>query len=320
MERVHHDRVGILDAAHEILLLARAEGLDAGHAVQHLPLRGQVVLDQVRATGTPWASRARPAEIVVETVQAIGGNNRFEGEALGILLVILALLGAVGARRGEVVELRAEPGPLITPTLVAGGVLGLGAAVALVTGGAFEARYAAVVVPVLVVLVARGISLLPGRVGPAMLALVVVGGLAIGLDEARRDRTQAADVAAVIDADHRPGDVVAFCPDQVGPSTRRALDADLATLAYPRGTGDLVDWRDYAEVVDATPAAAFVDRVLGAAGEGDIWLVASTGYRSLDSRCEEIIALLGGARVADQRVAPAETFERMLLTRYTVAP
>ena len=190
---------------------------------------------------------------------------------------------------------------------------------ALATAGAFEARYAAVVVPVLIVLVARGIALLPGRIDPAMLALVVVGGLAVGVDEARRDRTQAGDVAAVIDADHRPGDVVAFCPDQVGPSTRRALDADLMTLAYPRGTGDLVDWRDYAEVIDATPAAAFVDRVLTAAGDGDVWLVASTGYRSLDARCEEIIALLGGVRVADQRLAPADSFERMLLSRFTVA-
>lgn len=275
-----------------------------------------VFLDQIGTTGTPWADRARPTEIAIETIQGLGGNGRFEGEILGYGIVVLALFGALGIPRPRGVEVRAGVGPLSDAATVAVLTLGLGAGAALLTAGAFEARYAAVVVPVVVVLVARGVAVLPERFGVVVLAGLVVAGLAVGVDEARRDRTQAGDVAAVIDAEWQPGDVVAFCPDQLGPATRRELTVPAETIAYPRGDGRLVDWRDYAAVIDATPATEFVDEVLEAAGDGDVWLVAGLGYRSLDNRCEEIIDVLGGIRGGQPRVVPGDTFERMLLLHY----
>ena len=278
-----------------------------------------VFFEQLGSTGTPWADRARPAEIAVESMQAIGGNNRFEGELLGVVLVVFALIGAYGVHRDRVIELRPGRPALTGPTSVAVITLALGGGIALVSGGAFEGRYTAVVVPVILLLAARGLALVPGPARIAAAALVVLFGLAIGVDEARRDRTQAGDVAALINAGHQPGDIVAFCPDQVGPSTHRALDAGIHTVAYPRGDGLVVDWQDYEATIGATPAEDFVALVDAAAGGNDIWLVVGLGYKNLDNRCEAIIEQLGRTHHANHLISPTEVFEPMLLSRYEPA-
>ncbi|MEZ5243844.1 MAG: glycosyltransferase family 39 protein [Acidimicrobiales bacterium] len=275
-----------------------------------------VFLEQLGSTGTPWADRARPAEVVIESMQAVGGNNRFEGELLGIVLLVLVVLGTWGASRPDGIVLRFSRGPLTIAALAVVLTLAIGGAVALLTAGAFESRYAAVVVPFLLLLAARGLTLIPGRAGTIAVALVVLFGLAIGVDEARRDRTQAGEVAAAIDRDHQPGDVVAFCPDQLGPATIRSLTAELETIAYPRGDGTLIDWQDYADVIDATSPEDYLARLEAAAAGNDIWLVAGLGYRSLGNRCEAIIDSLNRTHRANQVIAPASVFEPMLLTRY----
>ena len=132
-----------------------------------------VFIEQLRTTGTPWADRARPAEIVIETIQAIGGNNRFEGELLGIVLAVLAILGVLACRiDGRNSVLRFAAGNLDRACLCVLLTLCIGGGVALVIAGAFEARYAAVVVGFLLVLAARGISMLPSR--PRLVVLVLV--------------------------------------------------------------------------------------------------------------------------------------------------
>ena len=279
-----------------------------------------VFIEQLGSTGTPWADRARPAEIVVESMQAVGGNNRVEGVLLGAVLLVLVLLGTVGVRRADTVELRFGRGPLTVAAAASATTLAIGGGLAFVTDGAFESRYAAVIVPFVLLLAARGLTLIPGRVGTAALAFVVLFGLAIGVDEARRDRTQAADVAAVIDRDHQIGDVIAFCPDQIGPATRRALTTELQAVAYPRGDGSLVDWQDYADVIAATPPEDYLARVEAAAAGNDVWLVAALGYRSLGNRCEAIIESLDRTHRANQLIAPSAVFEPMLLTRYEPLP
>ena len=276
-----------------------------------------VFFDQLSSTGTPWADRARPAEVAIEALQALGGNNRFEGELLGLIVAMLAVVGATAvAPRGKHLVLGISAGPLHRALLMVLLTLGLGGGVALLTAGAFEARYTAVVVAFVLVLAARGIVMLPGRAATAALAVTVLFGLAVGADEARRDRTQAADVAAAIDAGWQPGDVVAFCPDQLGPSTLRLVDSDAETFAYPRGDGHLVDWSDYADVIEALPAEVFVEEVLDAADGHDVWAVVITGRKSLDSRCAAIADLLGRALRPDHLVVPTEAFESMILTRY----
>jgi hypothetical protein len=279
-----------------------------------------VFLEQLGSTGTPWADRARPAEIVIESIQAVGGNNRFEGQLLGTVLVVLMVLGVWGVSRSEGIVLRFSRGPLTTAALAATLTLAIGGVVALVTAGAFESRYAAVVVPFLLLLAARGLCLIPGRAGTVAVAFVVLFGLAVGIDEARRDRTQAGEVAAAIDRDHQPGDVVAFCPDQLGPATTRSLTAALETIAYPRGDGTLIDWQDYAEVIEETTPEDYLVRLEAAAAGNDIWLVTALGYRSLGNRCEAIIDSLNRTHRADRILSPGPVFEPMMLTRYEPLP
>jgi mannosyltransferase len=275
-----------------------------------------VFFDQLGSTGTPWADRARPAEIAVETMQSLGGNNRFEGELLGVLFAVAILLGALGTRMGDGVALRFRSGPLTFVAAALLTTLAIGGGVALVTAGAFEGRYAAVIVPFALVLAARGLTIIPTPAGPIILAGFVLFGLAVGVDEARRDRTQAGDVAQAIDTGHAPGDVIVFCPDQLGPATHRALEASLETIAYPTDDGRLVDWRDYADVIATTDPESFVDGAVTAADGNDIWLVAGLGYKSLGNRCETIINVLGRSHRAQQLVAPTGVFERMILTRF----
>ena len=279
-----------------------------------------VFFEQLGSTGTPWADRARPAELVIESIHGIGGSNRFEGQVLGTILLGLVFLGALGVRRSDSVELRFARGPLTFAAVTVALTLAIGSVVALITAGAFESRYAAVVVPLVLLLAARGLTLVPGRIGTVTIAFVVLFGLGVGVDEARRDRTQAAEVAAVIDRDHQPGDVVAFCPDQLGPATIRALTAEIETIAYPRGDGRLIDWQDYADVIGATSPDEFLARLDAAAAGNDIWLVAGLGYKSLGNRCEAIIGALDRTHQANKLLSPAAVFEPMLLTRYEPLP
>ena len=295
-----------------VLRLGIAIAAGAATFVVWLP----VFFEQLGSTGTPWAARARPAEVVIESMQAVGGNNRFEGQLLGTILLVLVLLGALGVRRAGGVELRFARGPLTIAAATVALTLAIGGAVAFVTAGAFESRYAAVVVPLVLLLAAGGLTLIPGRVGTIAIAFVVLFGLAVGVDEARRDRTQAAEVAAVIDRDHQPGDIVAFCPDQLGPATIRSLTAEIETIAYPRGDGNLIDWQDYADVIEDTSPEDFLARLDTASSGNDIWLVAGLGYRSLGNRCEAIIEALNRTHRADRIIAPGPVFEPMLLIRY----
>ncbi len=276
-----------------------------------------VLLEQLRTTGTPWADRARPAEIVIETIQAVGGNNRFEAELLGTVLAVAAVLGVLACRsNGQDLILRFGAGRLDRAALCVVLTLGLGGAAAAVTAGAFEARYAAVVVGSLLVLAARGIAVLPARPRIVVLAVVVVFGLAISVDEALRDRTQGADVAALINEQRETGDVVVFCPDQAGPATLRGIVDPVASFAYPRGDGRFVDWQNYADTIADTSVDRFVDDVLAEAGSHDVWLVSGFGYKSFGDRCEAMVNEFGRNRRAHRLLVPSDVFEPMLLTRY----
>ncbi len=279
-----------------------------------------VFFDQLRDTGTPWADRARPTEVFIETLQGLGGNNRFEGETLGIVLALLAVLGvfAVGAARGGVLELRTSV-PETVRLPVAGALLGLGigAAVAIVTAGAFEARYAAIAIPFVLVLAGRGVAVLDGRARVVVLGLVVLLGFAVSIDEARRTRSQGEQVADTIDARAVEGDVVVFCPDQVGPATTHYLDVDLERRAFPSGDGYTVDWRDYLGRAASTDPVVFADQAMEVAGDGAVWFVTGLGYRGLDDKCATVQTHLSSRRNGEQVVGLTDLFEGMYAIRYT---
>jgi hypothetical protein len=114
------------------------------------------------------------------------------------------------------------------------------------------------------------------------------------------ERTQAASVARQLRAKAVPGDVVAYCPDQLAPSVSRLLPDDLGVtqLTYPRaGDPKIVDWVDYAKTIRRTPVLPFAQTLLDRTGPANsVWLVWSIGYKSFGKRCEQLLAALGGYR------------------------
>jgi hypothetical protein len=300
------------------LRIGAAVGLGAATFVVWLP----VFVEQAAHTGTPWADRARPAEIAVETVEGLGGGMRFEPVLLGIALVVMAVLGtfAVETTRDRVSLGTRVPSVAAGVVAVAALTLVSGGAVAIISGTGFEARYAAVVIPLLVALAARGTSFLPPRAGLAALVLLASMGLAVSVDDARRDRTQGEDVAAIIDEQAQSGDVVVFCPDQLAPATIRSLRHDGPRFTYPP-TDDprFVDWYDYADRIAAADPVQFAADVDAAAGDEGIWLVFMTSYRGFDARCETIASVLGTGRPQQTVLVGSTAFEPMFLQHFGAA-
>ena len=285
-----------------------------------------VLIEQAAHTGTPWARWARPAEVAVESIEAIGGGARFEPVLLGVTLAGAAVLGATLVRSGpDGVELgwpgRHPGAPLVAVaalTLVSGGL------VAMALGSAFEARYTAVVVPLLLALAGRGLAGLPRWTAPAALAAIALFGVAVDVDEARRDRSQGEQVAEAIEAGARDGDVVVACPDQLAPAVLRYLDAPVTVRTHPP-TSDprFVDWYDYSERVARGSASSTAAAALEEAGPSSaVWFVTAPGYRGFETSCARLAATLRHSRPAEQMVAARPVYEHMVLIRHSkvVAP
>lgn len=288
----------------------------------------RVLAEQAAHTGTPWATWARPAEVMIETAQALGGGRRFEPMLLGVVLVGAAVLGATLLRTGDGTVELGWPGRHRGAALVAvsAATLAAGGVVALAFGHAFEARYAAVVLPLLLGLAARGLAGLPGRWAPAALAVVAVFSVAVAVDEARRDRTQGEEVADAIDA-AAVGDAAAtgeagavvFCPDQLAPAVLRYLSTPAAVLTHPQTENpEFVDWYDYLYRVGAADAERTADAARVAAGDGPLWLVSASGYRGFEEACPRLAAELGRGRASETVVAARPVYEPMTLRRYGV--
>jgi mannosyltransferase len=292
-----------------------------------------VFVDQARHTGTPWALPARPAQIVSDTVVDLGtgGGDQFaEGLLLGIVLAVLMVIGLFGVRDDDrgTTRLSASVAPGVGAlALVAFVTLALGGAVGRLTGSAFSSRYAAVVVPFLLILAASGLTKLPRGwpllgASTGVLLLSVAGTVKVVVD----DRTEAADLAQRVAAGEQPGDVVIACPDQIGVALERALRQEasaLPVLPYPDIDGDprFVRWRDYEERNDAADPAAIAADV-DARTTGAVWVAWNGSYRTFEGDCERLIASLGQARGAPEVVGQARderAFEHADLLRFVAA-
>lgn len=268
-----------------------------------------IFLYQAAHTGAPWGSSGRGLRTVLDTLGVLVSGYRDAGPVPLLLAVGLIALGvfgrAVGRRRFEIDLIGREPARTLA-LLTFGGLL-LAVGVSAVTGQAFVPRYASIAFPGVIILLALGVaSFADPRLRVA--AMVVMGGLGlVGIQPVMAyERTQAAKVAAHLRDSAQPGDVVAYCPDQLGPSVSRLLPADLGVsqLTYPRsGDPNFVDWVDYAETIRATPVLPFAQTLLDRAGpDNSVWLVWSVGYKSFGKRCEEMLQALGGYRHWADRV------------------
>lgn len=283
-----------------------------------------VLLYQLAHTGAPWA----PAPGLQVTVDAIvdfagGYNATGSGVFLGLLLMGLSLIGiwGQGAAPGTV-QLR-WPGDRTTGTLALVGIGGLvlGVIASVVAGSGFASRYAAITLVPFLVVAAVGIRRLPSlRTQAMVLAVCVVLGLVGGFVSVRSPRTQARSVADVLREHAAPGDVVAYCPDQLGPAVSRLFPpgGGIQHVTYPlETTPEFVDWVDYAERNDDGVPERFANEMSRRAGDGAVWLVYANGYRTYGADCLRIHDTLEAERGGVQYVRrQGRYWERMMLVRF----
>src|SRR6202012_3179309 len=204
-------------------------------------------------TGTPWGV-APPYSAVVHAFGQWAGGQLTAGRALLVVvcaLLALAVFGYPAGPRQVLLDLKGhEPGRLLLALAL--GTLFLAVTVGKLVGTAWAAPYTALAfIPFLLCL-----SLGPERLGDRKLwagsigLIALFGTLAAG-PVVTAQRTQAVQVARILSKQAVPGDVVLYCPDQLGPAIAREIRAGrggqglknytIPTFAPP----DRVDWVDY---------------------------------------------------------------------------
>ena len=286
-------------------------------------------LFQAHHTGTPWAKPANFAAMV-NAVASFAGGATSQGRALALVYFALAGLGLFGVARGAVhvdLDLRTRPRGRALAIAMAGTL------VAAIVGGyasrsAFQARYASVVFVPLVLLVAMGLATFGARrIRAGVLVAAVAFGVAGSVPNIWTSRTQAGEVSATLAQLGRPGDIVAYCPDQVGPAVDRLLPAGrYRGITFPRGTGPaFVNWVDYADASGAGNPGAFAARLEKlSAPAHQIWLVWAPGYQTFGTKCETLETdLLADRSLGAHEMFPYQqvtdswiTYENMELVRF----
>ncbi|MDP8975211.1 MAG: glycosyltransferase family 39 protein [Actinomycetota bacterium] len=272
----------------------RALGAMAGGVLLFMPWLPSFLF-QLRHTGTPWARRPS-FEAVVDVIQEFGGGRGAFAAISALFLIGLACLGLfarpLDGRHLEV-DVRTRPRGRALALAAVGPVL-IGVVVGILTGAAFAARYAAMAVPPFVLLAALGTDALADpKVRRWVLAVIAVLGLWTGASTSLHRRTTARQVSTAIKERGSPGDVVAYCPDQLGPSVSRYLPDQFVQVTFPRGLRpERVEWVDYEETNREAEARLFAEAVLERAGPNDVWMVWSPGYRTFDAKCEAVIEAL----------------------------
>ncbi|MCU1461343.1 MAG: hypothetical protein JWO37_1418 [Acidimicrobiales bacterium] len=277
---------------------------------------------QLKHTGTPWADPAS-FSAMVNAVSEFAGGKSSSGRALALVFFAMAGIGLFGAAIDEWrIELDLRTRRRGRGLAFAGAAtLAIAISIGLVTGSAFAARYTAVVFPLFLLLVTLGTGALAGeRVRAAVVAAAVVCGLITATQYVTTNRTQAGAVAHAIRAAVQPGDVVGYCPDQLGPATSRLLPAGIQQVTFPRATGPrFVDWVDYGDHNRAGNPDAFAKLLDERAGRHAVWMVWSFNYRTFGNSCERINAVLAALRPGGRELVKLDNdkfFEHADLIRY----
>ncbi len=281
------------------------------------------MLYQSAHTATPWASAMRPTAAVSWTLCVFAFGDYADAAIFAAVLmfaIVLALFGR--ARSTRSIELVSPARRQVRfEALVVLLVVALSTVASIAANAAYAPRYAAVYFPLIALIAAAGLTRFISRPGRAVAALVVlVPMLAGSVLSAHETRSQSAVVAASIDESAHSGDVVLYCPDQLGPSTNREIhSADLKQFSYPDGGPEFVDWVDYRARNDAANPRTFALDLLSHTSETQaIYFVWNGEYRTFDGDCEAIAAVFGAARPGEVLVEGdgATYFEHATLIRY----
>ncbi len=257
----------------------------------------EIFLYQSKHTGTPWAAPANFAAMV-NAITSFAGGPTSQGRVLGLIFFALMFLGVFGMavnRRHIDIDIRTRP--LGRPmAIVVVGTLALAVVGGFASNSAFDARYASVVFIPLILLVALGLStFLDLRIRAVILGVAVIAGLAGAIPNITTNRTQAGQVAAALIPRAKPGDVIAYCPDQLGPAVNRLLPSGrYQQITFPRGTGPTyVNWVDYATASHNGSPVRFAQQLESMAGPNhQIFVVWFGGYQTFGEKCEQVLQTL----------------------------
>jgi mannosyltransferase len=284
-------------------------------------------LYQSKHTGTPWGTPASYAAVVHAFGQWSGGQYT---AARALLVVVCAMLafavfGYPAGKRQVLLDFKGhEPGRILI--ILSLGTLVLAVTVGKLVGNAWADRYTAVAfVPFLLV-----VSLGPERLSDRRLwagavgLIALFGSLAAG-PVVKLQRTQAVQIAAALAGHALPGDIVLYCPDQLGPAIMREISAGrggtgLKNYAIPSFTSpDRVDWVDYKDrnLAASRNVPGLVKQALSLAGNHTIWLVYSGEYLTYQTLCPDLRLALTSPRQFSVVVGTSiASYEHAELDRY----
>lgn len=298
-----------------------------GGAVVFAPWLG-VFLYQAKHTGTPWGEPAAFAAVVHAFGEWCGGSTTV-GRVLLVLVAALlafAVFGQAAGPRHVLIDLKAhEPGR--TLMLLSIGTLVIAVGAGQIVGNAWADRYTATAfVPFLLTLALGTERLLDRRVLGVTVLLLALLGDAAGAAKVTLQRTQANQVAAVLRAGAHAGDVVLYCPDQLGPAVAREIAAGRTPAGLQHhtiptwGPPGRVDWVDYARRNESASGLQLARRALAEAGPTHtVWLVFLGEYRTYEVLCPDLRQALNDQRPVVQLLAaktPQQSYERDEVYRY----
>ncbi|HET9732665.1 MAG TPA: glycosyltransferase family 39 protein [Acidimicrobiales bacterium] len=255
---------------------------------------------QLHHTGTPWAGRPS-FNAMVNAVSDFSGGASSGGRALGLIFFGLAALGLFGVAMDRWrVELDFHTRPAgRNVAWITFGTLFVAIVGGIVGDSAFQPRYTAVVLIMFLALVGLGlVTFADPRLRTGVLSVAVALGLLNSFSNVTTNRTQAFKVASALATYGQPGDLVVYCPDQLGPAVNRLLPPGrYDQTTFPRGTGPaIVNWVDYAQVARATAPTTFARQAVARAAGHNLWLVWSPSYLAIGSQCQKLEAALAADR------------------------
>ncbi len=275
---------------------------------------------QTMHTGTPWSNAAGLGDILTVLNQYAGGGPW--GAALGLTLFTLVLLGVFGESingRHVLVQLKArrEAHPI---AFVFMGTLLVAVLGGTIAQAAFVGRYTAVVFPLFVLLAALGVTVFADRrMVAVVLAWTACAGLIVAGGAQVSPRTQAGQVAAVINKYASPNDVVVYCPDQLGPAASRLITVAVQQYTFPRmDPPERINWVNYEQVIHDTNVQQFADQMVDIAAGHDIWFVYNPNYSGTENKCSALMSWFSAKRNSQLWVAdnPNISLENESLFRF----
>lgn len=285
-----------------------------------------VFLFQLGHTGTPW-SGAQPISVVVEIFAWFSFNQAalFQVPSLHSQLLIVGYLatGAIGlfgiatGRFTLMFDLRIQRRARLVAIWSVGTVI-IGSFISMLSASAVVTRYASVAFIPFVILMALGVASF-GEPWVRLLLVVGLGG--VGLWSANQyhgtARTESPRIASALEQFAQPGDVVAFCPDQLAPSTLRLLPLEqklhVKAIGYPHFDRNptIIDWIDYEEAIRAADPLQFAKRLDVLAGPSHrVWLVSQPYAPGLHGKCIDLRSALNTVRPGVSKVVVAVDLHR----------